>query len=108
MNTLPTRSALESVRRLSWGALAIPLSFFLDMCCLRGVGIPNQWSIAARFLHRPAYRCTRDSMLLGDLRQAHAGAAVMDHLLSVNVEPSASDLPPFKTRPPHPCTDSLD
>ena len=47
-------------------------------------------------------------MFLGYLRQGHPGATILNNLLSVNVEPSTTDLPSFKTRPPHPCTNALD
>jgi len=38
-------------------------------------------------------------MLLGDLRQAHAGTTVLDNLFAVHIESSATDLSAFCTRP---------
>jgi hypothetical protein len=47
-------------------------------------------------------------MRLGDLRQAHTGAAVSNHLLPIHIETRTPDLPTFKPRPFHACLDTFD
>ena len=46
-------------------------------------------------------------MLLCDLRQRHAGTAVLNHLLSVYIEPRSPDLPTFQLRPSHSTFDTF-
>ena len=47
-------------------------------------------------------------MLLGDLRQAHAGATVSNDLLAIHVESRTPDLPSFCTGASHTTSDPLD
>ena len=47
-------------------------------------------------------------MLLGDLRQAHAGAAISNHLLPVYIKPRSPDLPTFQTGTAHTRPNSFD
>ena len=47
-------------------------------------------------------------MFLRDLRQAHAGAAVLDDLLAIDVEPRTPDQPPFQPCAAHPGTHPFD
>jgi len=46
-------------------------------------------------------------LLLCDLRQRHAGTAVLNHLLSVYIEPRSSDLASFQLRPSHSTFDTF-
>src|ERR1019366_1402397 len=47
-------------------------------------------------------------MLLRDLRQRHSGAAVLDDLLPVDIEPRTPDLPTLQLCSPHACLHALD
>jgi hypothetical protein len=46
-------------------------------------------------------------VFLGDLRQAHAGTTVSDHLLPIHVQTRSPDLPAFRTGAGHPTAYSL-
>src|SRR5262249_45704370 len=61
-----------------------------------------------RVFHEPANRSPRDAMLLGDLRQAHAGPAISNHVLSVYIKPRSPDLPTFQTGTAHTRPNSFD
>ena len=47
-------------------------------------------------------------MLLGDLRQAHTGAAISNHLIPVYIKPRSPDLPTFQTGTAHTRPHALD
>ena len=61
-----------------------------------------------RLFHEPANRCPRDAVLLRDLRERHAGAAISNHLLPVYIKPSTPDLPTFEPSPAHTRPNSFD
>jgi hypothetical protein len=64
--------------------------------------------VAVHLFHQPTDACPRDAVLLRDLRQAHAGAAVINHLLTIHIKPRSADLTTFQPRPAHTCTYSFD
>jgi hypothetical protein len=62
---------------------------------------------SARLFHEPAHGRTGDAVLLCDLRQRHAGAAVSDDLFTIDIKPSTPDLTPFCTGASHATADTL-
>src|SRR6266436_2633022 len=69
----PPRRSLSSPRRT--GLLRHAFSEYRDC------------TVVVRFLEKSAHRRPRDSVLLRDLRERHAGAAVEQDLLAVDVQP---------------------
>jgi len=47
------------------------------------------------FFHQAADTRPRDSMLLRDLRQTQPGAAIINDLLTIHIQPCTPDLPTF-------------
>src|SRR5580704_15237137 len=76
----------------------------LSMCLLNKAVTLKQdrgMRIAVRLFHQTANACTSGAVLFADLRQRHAGAAVSDDLLPVDIEPRTPNLPSFKLCPTH-------
>src|SRR5215831_6713414 len=83
----------------------------LNMSLLPNAGTLRQnraMRIATRLFHQTADGRPRDAVLLGNLRQRHAGAAVSYHLFTIHIEPRTTDLPSFGPSASHAATYSLD
>jgi len=64
--------------------------------------------IAARLFHQSANGCSGDAVLSCDLSERHAGATVLNDLITVYVEPRTPDLTALQTGTAHACLDPFD
>jgi hypothetical protein len=109
LKILPMLSVLAN-RIVSTSSNMLGSAGSLNMCILTKAGSLKQnrgMRIAARLLHQSAHGRSGDAVFLGDLSETHTGAAIMNHLLAVYIEPRSSDRASFQLRPAHSTFDTF-